>query len=61
MSRIEKIKYYGNYVTFGFLFFFIGMDYAIHLSGMYDYFIVGRELHKLYTIFFNQNIVQSDL
>ena len=46
MSRTERIKYYGNYITFGFLFFFIGMDYAIHLSGMYDYFIVGRELHK---------------
>ena len=40
MVKREKIQYYGSYFTFGFIFFFIGVDYAIHLSGMFDYFKV---------------------
>ena len=41
MVKWERIKHYGNYGTFAFLFFFVGVDYAIHLSGMYNYFIVS--------------------
>ena len=40
MPDIKTIKLYGSYLTFGLFFFFVGLDYAIHLSGMYDYFIV---------------------
>ena len=32
----EKIQETGNYVTFAFTFFAIGLDYAIHLSGKGD-------------------------
>ena len=57
MPDRKTCKLYGSYITFGLFFFFVGLDYAIHLSGMYDYFIVRYNIYIRYnSIYIRYNI-----